>query len=236
MGKLLGMCAAGFTYLCIGTVLTLCLLLGYAFSKGYLEKEKVTKIIAVVQGNDLSTIGGGANLADSIKLSETHEQPSLEDIEKRRAVQVRNLELREEALQTGLERMRFEQRKLTDEKNNYDQITSAFEKQLEELHTGTLATGRENIRLIWESIKPKQAKEQMLQMIQAREQVDVVAILSAMPVGKRAKIIGEFKTPEESKTLEEILDLIRRGVPEVKVVSNAEKQLEEAKSNAAPIK
>ena len=233
MGRLLGMLSAAFAYFCISTVLTLCLLLGYAFSKGFLEKGKVTKMIAVAQGIEFPTVAGG-NPADAIKPSETQEQPSLEDIEKRRAVQVRNLELREQALQAGIERVKFEERKLSDEKEQYDQITNAFQKQLDELHSGALATGRENIRLIWENIKPKQAKEQILQMMQANEQDDVVAILSAMPIGKRAKIIGEFKTDDDSKKLEVILDLIRRGVPDVKVVNRTEEQVNATKPNAAP--
>lgn len=233
MGRLLGMLSAAFTYFCISTVLTLCLLLGYAFSKGFLEKDKVTKMIAVAQGIESPTVAGG-NPADAIKPSETQEQPSLEDIEKRRAVQVRNLELREQALQAGIERVKFEERKLSDEKEQYDQITNAFQKQLDELHSGALATGRENIRLIWENIKPKQAKEQILQMMQANEQDDVVAILSAMPIGKRAKIIGEFKTDDESKKLEVILDLIRRGMPDAKMVNRTEEQVNATKPNAAP--
>jgi hypothetical protein len=227
------MLSAAFTYFCISTVLTLCLLLGYAFSKGFLEKDKVTKMIAVAQGIESPTVAGG-NPADAIKPSETQEQPSLEDIEKRRAVQVRNLELREQALQAGIERVKFEERKLSDEKEQYDQITNAFQKQLDELHSGALATGRENIRLIWENIKPKQAKEQILQMMQANEQDDVVAILSAMPIGKRAKIIGEFKTDDESKKLEVILDLIRRGMPDAKMVNRTEEQVNATKPNAAP--
>ena len=71
-------------------------------------------------------------------------------------------------------------------------------------------------------------------MMQANEQDDVVAILSAMPIGKRAKIIGEFKTDDESKKLEVILDLIRRGVPDVKVVNRTEEQVNATKPNAAP--
>jgi len=235
MGRLLRMLSGAFTYFCISTVLSLCLLLGYAFSKGYLEKDRVTKMIAAAQGLEPPATAGG-NPADAIKPSETQEQPSLDDSEKRRAVQARNLELREQALQAGLERMRFEQRKLSDDKDQYDQITAAFQKRLDELHSGALATGRENIRLIWESIKPKQAKEQILQMMQANEQDDVVAILSAMPIGKRAKIIGEFKTEEENKKLEVILDLIRRGMPDAKVVNRTEEQVNATKPNAAAVR
>ncbi len=72
----------------------------------------------------------------------------------------------------------------------------------------------------------------MLQMIAAGEQADVVAILSAMPIAKRAKIIGEFKTDDESKKLEEVLRLIREGVPEVKVINQTQQQFKQLEKPA----
>ncbi len=233
MGRLLRIITAAIAYLCVATVITECLLAGYALSKGYLDKEKVTKMIAVAQGVDSSSTDSPIN--DVIRAAEPSEQPSIEDIEKRRAIQTRNLELREQSLHTSVDQLKFEQQKLADEKQTYDRQKSAFEKQLAELQTGVQATGRENIRLIWENIKPKQSKEQILQMIAAGEQADVVAILSAMPIAKRAKIIGEFKTEEEAKKLEDILRLIREGVPEAKVVDQAQQQLRGAEKAAANV-
>ncbi len=226
MGRLLRMLTAALVYLCVATVLTECLLVGYALTKGFLDKEKLTKMLAVAQGIDAASTEATATSTDIIKPAETTEQPSVEEIETRRALQSRDLELREQALHTTADQLRSEQRKLADEKQNYDRLKTTFEKQLAELHTGAQATGRENIRLIWENIRPKQAKEQMLQMIAAGEQADVVAILSAMPIAKRAKIIGEFKTDEEAKKLEEILRLIREGVPEVKIIQQARQQFQ----------
>jgi hypothetical protein len=236
VGRLIGMLTTFLVYFCVATVITLCLLLGYASSKGYLDKDKVTKMIAVAQGTDESPVPGTeanplepGRSSEQSKLVETSEQPSLEDIETRRAVQFRNLELREQALDTGLQQIRSEQRKLADDKDGYDRLKSSFDKQLAELKNGSQATGRENIRLIWENIKPKQAKDQILQMIQAGQKEDVVAILSAMAIGKQSKIIGEFKTDDEPKKLQEILDLIRQGMPEQKVVDNAQQQLNQVK-------
>src|SRR4051812_40580972 len=224
MGKLLGMISALFAYFCIATAITVFLMLGFAFSKGYLEKEKITKMIAVAKGTDTELaapdIPKGAEKSNDIP-----EQPSLADIEAKRALHSRDFELREQALNSGLDRLRFEQRKLVEEKETYDRVKNSFEKQLAELHTGSQATGRDNIRQIWESIKAKQAKEQVLQMIAAGERNDVVAIFNAMPVAKRAKIIGEFKTEEESKKLEDILRLIRQGEPEMKVLDKATDQV-----------
>jgi hypothetical protein len=227
MGRLLGLLVTLFVYLCVGTVLTGLILAGYALNKGYLNKEKITKIIAVAQGTDTASADATALSTDIAKPAETTEQTSIDEIENRRSVQSRDLELREQSLHSGLDQLRFEQRKMLDEKKTYDSLKTNFEKQLAELQTGAQATGRENIRLIWENIKPKQAKEQILQMIAAGEQADVVAIMSAMPIAKRAKIIGEFKTDEESKKLEELLRLIREGVPETKIINQARQQIKE---------
>jgi hypothetical protein len=227
MGRLLGSLVTLFVYLCVGTVLTGIILAGYALSKGYLDKEKLTKIVAVAQGTAAASTDATAISTDVAKPAETTEQTSIDEIENRRSIQSRDLELREQSLHSSLEQLRFEQRKILDEKKTYDGLKTSFEKQLAELQTGAQAMGRENIRLIWENIKPKQAKEQILQMIAAGEQADVVAIMSAMPIGKRAKIIAEFKTDEESKKLEELLRLIREGVPETKIINQAQQQFKE---------
>jgi hypothetical protein len=227
MRRLLGMLTALFVYFCVGTVITTCLMVGYAMSKGYLSSEKIAKMVAVAKGTDAELAVSATLAADPEKTTEIPEQPSFDEIETKRAIHTRNLELREQSLSSGLARIRFEQTKLADEKQNYDRLKGDFEKQLAELHTGSQATGRDNIRQIWESIRPKQAKEQMLQMIAAGEQNDVVAILNAMPVAKRAKIIGEFKTQEESTKLEDILRRIRQGEPEMKVLDTATDQVKQ---------
>ncbi len=90
MRKLLGMLTTTVVYLCVATVITECLLAGYALTHGYLDKEKLTRMVEVAQGIDTDALG--APSADIIRPTEPSEQPSLEDIERRRAVQSRNLE------------------------------------------------------------------------------------------------------------------------------------------------
>ena len=62
-------------------------------------------------------------------------------------------------------------------------------------------------------------------MLAKNEIQDVVALLAPMTDGKRAKIIGEFKTPEETQKIDEVLRLIRRGEPEAGATVNARQQL-----------
>ena len=61
-------------------------------------------------------------------------------------------------------------------------------------------------------------------MLDQKEVDDVVALLSGMTEGKRAKIIAEFKTPAEIDEIGDVLRRIRQGAPAANV---AGKQREE---------
>jgi len=222
MVGLLAKLVALIAYLCIGTVIAQGICLGYAWSKGYVSKPKLLQMIAVA--HDKSE--GDSDNRDRHEKEPSSEQPSLEDIENARALRIRNLELREQAIQAGLDRVRYEQSKLTDERDMYVRTRAAFDVHLKNMKEGAIAKGRTDTRTILENIKPKQAKEQILQMIDAGEEEEVVAILSEMPVAKRAKIAGEFgKVDDDNEKLGKILRLIRQGVPDVSQIQDAQDEL-----------
>jgi hypothetical protein len=54
---------------------------------------------------------------------------------------------------------------------------------------------------------------------------DIVKILKAMPLDKRRKILGEFKSEDEATTLAEILKEIRLGAPEVDLIRDTRASL-----------
>ena len=222
MVGLLAKLAAVIVYLCIGTVLAQGICLGYAWSKGFVTKPKLLQMIAVAQDKGERQ----SNKQDRHEREPSSEQPSLDDIENARALRIRNLELREQAIQAGLDRVRYEQAKLMDERDMYLRTRAAFDAHLKNMKEGAIAKGRADTRTILENIKPKQAKQQILQMIEAGEEEEVVAILSEMPVAKRAKIAGEFgKLDEDNQKLGKILRLIRQGVPEVSQIQDAQDEL-----------
>lgn len=228
MVGLLGKLVAVIVYLCIGTVIAQGICIGYAWSKGYVSKPKLLQMAAVAQGENERQ----SDNRDSHEKELSSEQPSLQDIENARALRIRNLELREQAIQAGLDRVRYEQTKLADERDMYLRTRAAFDAHLKNMKEGAIAKGRTDTRTILENIKPKQAKQQILQMIEAGEEEEVVAILSEMPVAKRAKIAGEFgKLDEDNEKLGKILRLIRQGVPEVSQIQDAQEELTAAQPN-----
>ena len=225
MGKMLRAVGLLIACLCVGTLLAQAAVLGYCWSNGVLSSEKMGQMMAVAQGTSIVTPRGEVKKDAPDK---REGEISLLELARARAMRSRDFELREQSLQNEVDQLQTERLKLTAEANRYNQVKSGFEKQLNELRAATLSTNEETTRLILENMKPKQAKEQVMHMIDEGAMREVVSLLSAMQPGKRAKVLAEFKSPDESDKLAEILKLIRAGEPEVTLIDEAKKQAEPA--------
>lgn len=220
LGRLLAAAAAIVAAVCVATVMAEGLMLAYLHSRGKLDKQTVQNMIAVANGVEFAS-----NRAPRADAESTREQASLDDVARARALKSRDLELREQALSDDAAIVKTEYAKLVDEKDRYERIKTAFRAQLDELRAGALAENRETARGILENMKAKQAKDQILRMVKGGEMTDVIKILSLMPGTKRKKILDEFKTDDEAKTLADILKQIREGKPETNLVDEAERSL-----------
>ncbi len=207
MSRLVSALGALFAFLSMGTILALFIIVGYASYKGFLDAKKVADMLAIARGATLAT---GAEKPES-GVAKTAEMMSIEELDQRRTTMTRHLELREQAVQNALEQITSEREKLLKERQSFDLLVAAFRKEKESTEDRQLAQGKEDARAILENIKPKLAKDLILKMIEADEKEEVVAILSAMPIGKQTKIVQEFKTDEEQRKLDEIMRLIRQG-------------------------
>ncbi|HEX7450505.1 MAG TPA: hypothetical protein VF306_23295 [Pirellulales bacterium] len=230
IGRLMGVVAALVAALCVATVAAEALLLGFLYSRGKLDEPTVLRVVAAANGIELLAPGPTEGATP-----QTSEEVSLEAMARARALKSRDIELREQALGENVAVVKAEYNKLIEEKDRYERIKTAFRTQLDELRDGVLANNRETARLILENMKPKQAKDQILRMVKDGEVNDVVMLFSLMPTAKRAKIIGEFKTDEEAKTLAEVLKLIREGVPETKLIDETQKTIDQPDQVAAPV-
>lgn len=209
-------------YFAVATMLAQVILGAYLALRWQLDRNKIVQILAVAQGIDLLAIQEEAE-RDRGQISP--EQVSYEQIRETRAVKVRHLELREQALRAGLDQLAAERRKLSEQLSHYEQLSKAFRKELFELQQGAVARGRENARMKLEALKPEQAKEQLAEMLKNDELDEVVALLSGMQNSKAAKIMAEFKLPGETEQLYQILRRIREGLPESKLAAGTLNQL-----------
>lgn len=232
MGRLIRSLAALFAYFCVATLIAQASALVYFRATGQLDDQKLAGMLNVLRG--VPPAPAEKQPDQPTQNPALQEQPSLEDREARHDLTARNIELREQAIKSALDRVFYEKKTLTEEKDRYELIKRTFEGQLAALREGALSSGRESVRLIWENIKPKQAKEQILRMLDNKELNEVVTILTAMPISKRAKIVSEFKSPDEAQKLDEILSQILNGAPEVDLIDDTTDQVKPQTAAAAP--
>jgi hypothetical protein len=204
MGKLLGMFGAVMVYFCIASVITLALLLVYAKSQGFLQPDKVATMLAVARGEALPNATGNAAAAPEKPKNATYEE-----LEQFRQLRERNLELREQALRNQRDLLASERLKLQSAIEQFSDDKQEYAKNLEDNQDKAIKQGRDNIRQLWETVKPKLAKELMLTMIDKGELREVAAIMRDMTIAKQAKIVAEFKTDPEQAKLDDLLRLLR---------------------------
>jgi flagellar motility protein MotE (MotC chaperone) len=217
-----------FAYVCVGTIVSQAIILAYLISTWRIDHQRWMQIVAAAQG----ILPSGSSESQTKEPEEKiAEQPSYDQILEARALKYRNLEIREQELRNYLSQLQYEQTKLADEKKRYKQLRDGFDAQLLSMREGSAASGKEEVRRTLESLKPKQAKALILEMLDNKEINEVVALLLPMTDAKRSKIFGEFKTSEEMEKLSEVLRRIREGSPGANVPETTRKQLEQLKAS-----
>lgn len=216
-----------FVYACVATIIAQAIILTYLAVAWKIDHTRWLRIFAAAQG-----IESGQDREPMAKAGEDKaaEQPSYEQILEARAIKYRNLELREQQLRDSVSHLQYQETKLADDEKHYQQLRDAFDAQLTSMREGSVASGKDEVRRTLENIKPKQAKALILAMLDNKELDDVVTLLTPMQESKRAKIIGEFKSPEELEKLSEVLRRIRAGQPSAGVPETTLKQLEQTKT------
>ncbi len=217
-----------FVYVCVGTIISQAIILMYLISTWKIDGQRWLQVVAAAQGILPAETGRPQTKAAQEQVGE---QPSYDRILEARALKYRNLEIREHELHNSLSQIQFDQNKLAEEKKQYKQLRDGFDAQLLSMSEGSAASGKEEVRRTLESIKPKQAKTLILEMLDNKEIDDVVALLLPMPDNKRAKIFAEFKSPDELEKLSEVLRRIREGSPSAKAPEQTRKQLEQLKTS-----
>jgi len=216
MGRLIRGLGATILYFALATLIAELVIAAYAVRTWGIDAARLEQMLAVARGQPPTPAASGPPPA-----AETPELPSYGQVLEARALRDTNLRLREEALAHALADLRASQEKLAEDLKRFKLQRADYEKQLAELRSSSVAAGREEVRRILQSVRPKQAKEILAQMLDNKETQEVVALLTGMTESKRAKILGEFKTPEETQKIEDVLRLIREGQPEAGVVQSA---------------
>jgi len=214
-----------FVYGCVATIIAEALLVFFLARSWQLDRERVIRTLAVAQGVDLSALEARA-AAEQPDIS--REQPSYEQVLETRAVKVRHLELREQALTDALKDVALRQREVVEEKEALAGLKKEFEAELLALEQQATSQGIEDTRAKLMAIKPDQAKLLLDDMLDQGEIDTVVALLQGMPDTKASKIIGEFKTEKDLENIGEVLRRILEGGALADLAAATGRQLKDA--------
>lgn len=206
MGKIIEKLSALFVYFCIATVLALVILLGYVLGTGTIDGGKLDKMLMIAHGVELVAPSDMGKLAGS---KQSQEEASLDRVEHLRSVKWRAFEMRENNLLIMLTEFKQLRNELVVKREEFSFIVATAKADLEKQRQQAVDTGRREFEAIYASMKPKQAKTQLLMDYTKGKVETVVEVLKGMEESKRAKIVAEFKSEDDQKILNEILDNIR---------------------------
>jgi hypothetical protein len=226
IGKLLRGASTALVYFCIATILSEAILLACLAATWRPDRSQLVQALAVLQGIDLLALHEETR---SQQEPIPPEEASYEQIVEKRALAIRHIELREQALQNGLDQLRFDRDNLAKQREEYERLHEAFDEALLALREGKGAEGLAEVGVILENADPSQAKELLLQMLMRDEMDEVVLLLKNMENRKRSKILDEFVSRDEQQKLDEVLRRIREGAPEATLAEQTQQDLDQMK-------
>jgi ATP-dependent Lon protease len=208
MGKLLDILLSLIAYLCVATVITLSLGLGYLWHNDQLTNEKLYRMVALMQDVDLQQIAAAQNKS---KDEVPSEEPSLAQVMRRQQVQDRNFEVKLLALQRGKNEYEHAFGQLKEERDRYDRLARDWQSKL---NTEEKTANQQNVAKVvsqLEQVSPEVGKASILRWIDEGKMDDAIALMSKMSENKMKNILRTFETPMELDKLHEIQNRILGG-------------------------
>ncbi len=207
-----------FTGFCIATCLTIGILTAVFAARGNLDGPTLTKILALINGIDIS----GQRLAQVLAEDAGREQPDFEDVLAARQQSRLEADLRtrsQAAMRAELTAMLAD---LQQQRERFEERRVAFEQKLAETRGQATSEGLAEVQRTLQAIEADQAKNQLTRMLRDDRMDDVVNIIQAMPLDKRKEILAEFQSEAEADDLYEILRRIGEGSPVTDLIDAAD--------------
>ncbi len=205
MSKLIDILFSLIAYVCVATVITLALVLGYLWHSDQLTNDKVFRLLAVMQDIDLQQMAAAENKSPN---EVPPAEPSLNEVMHHQQVQDRNFEVKQLALQRGKQDYDNALQKLNVKIDRYDRVAQEWQSRLKQEQE---ITNQQNVAKVvsqLEQVSPEVGKDQLRKWIAEKKMDDAIMLMSKMSENKLAKILKTFETDEELTQLHEIHERI----------------------------
>ncbi len=206
-----------FGAICIGTVVTQLILLGYFMARGSLDADGLTKMVALLNGIDIS----GDKLVRIINRVDSSEQPDFNEILQNRTMQSLDMDLRLRSQKMYDDELTRKSAELQLAQERFDKRREAFERKLDEVKLGAQEEGTKELIRTMQALESGQAKDQLMKIYEDQRIDDVVNIIQGIPIDKRKDVLAEFDTPADQDILHEILQRIGDGMPTTQLIDQA---------------
>ncbi len=205
----------------VATVITQMILFGYFLTRGTINGDTATQVVALMNGIDIS----GNRLQQILRQSEDREQPDFDDILDARKMESLDMDMRLRSQNEFRDELSKMLADLRIQRERFDDRRKSFDERLEEIKQGAQEEGIMELQRILQSLDAVQAKEQLLTMYDDERIDDVVNIVQAMSTEKRKDILAEFVSKDETVKLADILRRIGEGTPTTTLINQARSDL-----------
>jgi hypothetical protein len=220
--KVFSLLTTAFIYFCVATMLAQIAALSALGAKGALDRGRLYRVLAALHGVDVVTMQ--TQLMAEKKPSQ-QEQPSYESRLEAQNLKSLDLDLRETAIDKGLLDLLSLQTNVRTEQTAFQEQRQSYDTKLKDMVEEAQTSSMKDLQRTIEAMRPAQAKEQLLKMLDDKAMGDVVTILKNMPADKQKKLVAEFKVGSDTEQLYQILKNIRAGEPVVSQIEDARQQL-----------
>jgi hypothetical protein len=222
--KIIGLLTSAFIYLCVATIIAQVAAVSAMWAKGALDRGRMYRVLAALHGVDVVTLQ--THLVSRPKDTE-QEQPSFEARLEAQSLKSLDLDLRESAVNKGLVDLTNLQTRVKSDQAAFESQRLSYDTKLKDLVESEKSTSMKELQRTIEAMRPEQAKQQLLKMLDDKAMGDVVTILKKMPADKQKKLVAEFKVGADADQLYQILKNIRAGEPVVSQIEDARNQLKQ---------
>lgn len=205
MGKIVDLLFGLIAYVCVATVITLALIVGYLWHNDQLNDDKMFRLMAVMQDVDLQKMAAVDKKAD--KEVPPAEQ-SLNQVMHHQQVLDRNFEVKQLALQRGKQEYDASYQQLVEQTARYDRIAQDWQSRLKQEQELTTQQNIAKVVSQLEQVSPDVGKQQLMLWIEEKKMDDAILLMSRMAENKLSKILKTFESDTELKQLHEIHERI----------------------------
>ena len=214
-------------YFCVATVLTMGVGYGYLRHKGYLDDEKLFRIVSMLHGINLEEL---KEMQSEDENDVPPEEISFSDQQKQMQVALLHMQAKKDDLEKQKGEFDSIRRQANTMMGRYAEVQQEVETYLEQRKEEASESGLVDVRGQLENLDPrKQAKPLLMQMLAENRTDVVILLLSGMRPRYRNEILSTFDSEDDIALLHKMHDQMLAGHPERTFIEDQIKKLEKLK-------